>query len=93
VAAEQRSDVDIPTIDHEPHPEGNGHLPSCGDDCRAGEPMDPFLARVFEQYDDLTQGLSPDESDRLMRRAWIDDDGTVHVRQLGIVADLDDGDA
>jgi hypothetical protein len=62
----------------------DSHLPSCPPDCRAGE-TDPALERALAQYDELLAGLSPEEEDRLLRRSWTDDDGSVHVRALRVV--------
>lgn len=69
------------STDDPTHP-GGGHLPSCGPDCRAGQEMDPYLAGVLTEYDRLLAGLPPEEQDAILRRAWIDPDGGVHVRTL-----------
>jgi hypothetical protein len=45
---------------------------------------DPLLHRVFAEYDALLAGLSPAEQDRILRHAWIDDDGHVHARRLRV---------
>jgi hypothetical protein len=49
------------------------------------EAVDPFLARVLAEYEELTAGLGDEERRRLMRHSWIDDDGGVHVRRLHVV--------
>lgn len=66
-------------------PSVNQHLPTCGPDCRAGEPMDPFLARVLAETDELMVGLTASEGDTVLRNTWIDDDGGVHLRDLRAV--------
>jgi|tagenome__1003787_1003787.scaffolds.fasta_scaffold20897575_2 hypothetical protein len=77
---------DTGAVSDEPPHSDDGHLPSCGPDCTVGQ-VDPRLERALAEYDALLAGLSPEEEDDLLRRAWIDDDGGVHVRDLRMVAE------